>query len=242
MRLEYILFYLLKQAQSKSPNNKEVSSRFEDSIKVDFIFNGENIPLQVKIDNKSGKTLYVDWDRSSVIVNGQRFSAFVNHAVTYSRSVSVSRDWWVNSVLTETRSNGLIIFPESKSQFPNDSYVIKYIGAVGDFLSFQRKPNPNDFITTNKGRVVAFVEEFDETNSSLNLRMNLTLSYDSDFNEVFNYEEYFYVSKLAETKAKPSRVLDVNNFQGYTKNISYSQFLITTAIILPVVITILLLQ
>lgn len=232
----------IQKSSSKTLINDQANNSFQDSIKVSFSFEGENIPIEVKIDNKSGKTIYVDWQRSSVVVNGQRFSAFVNHAATYSKSVSVTREWWSNTLLTETRTSGLIAFPESRSEFPNNSYIIKYIGSVGDFGDFQNKPIPNDFITTNKGKVITYLEVFDESNSSLNLWINLKLSYSPEFTDVFNYEEFFYVSKLAEIKAKPSKVLEINNFQGYIKKVNFSPLIITSAIVLPFAVTILLLQ
>jgi len=198
------------------------------------------VPIQVKIDNQTGRTLYVDWERSSVIINGRRFSAFVNRASFYSQSRSYSienrgRKWG----LTSTR--GALIFPSSTSQFPTDSYVSRPIGFIGEFLDFETKKQNNGFIKTRFGKSPAYIAFYDQTNSIVNVKLELTMSHKSDFSDVFTRQNSFYVSELAETRLNPRRVLNVNEYQGYIKKFELVEFIVGTTISVAVISTLLLL-
>src|SRR5437879_399347 len=45
-----------------------------DSVKITYSFKGQNCPVQVEVYNKLEKPVYLDWKKSALIMNEERFS------------------------------------------------------------------------------------------------------------------------------------------------------------------------
>lgn len=183
-----------------STNNEFSELQYKDSVSVSYRFNGPHSPIIVKIDNKSMRPVYVDWTKSSVVVNGESFPFYQNIGLLNSRTVSssydVSRSWFFReSMFTVSRTKGTIAFPESVSHIPDNSNIERY---CGEFSS-----RALEYILNKKIREKQNLIFNDET-TFLDARLYLTLSYNSDFKDSFIHTNNSYASGLELKGGKPA--------------------------------------
>jgi len=92
-------------------------------VTVKYFFSGQNCPVHIEIHNRQSKPVYVDWSRSSVIINGERYSYWKDTAVV-NASVSSSEINWSKTVSTESGDvKGTISRGEKISFIPPRSFI-----------------------------------------------------------------------------------------------------------------------
>lgn len=172
----------------------------KDSVTVSYRFNGAQVPIIVKVDNHSVRPIYVDWTKSSVVLNGERIPFYQNIGLIDTRTVSstydVSDNWlFREDKFTRSRTRGTIAFPESVSHIPDNSFSERYCGELSSVVLA--------YIKEMRLQESQNIDYIDET-TFLNVRMHLTLAYDSDLKDSFIHTESSFVSALEIKGGKPT--------------------------------------
>jgi hypothetical protein len=71
-----VYHYTTVESKSIQKNDQAVFTQENDTMRIDYNFSGSGGPVAIKIFNKSNQPLYVDWKRSSIIVNDKAISYF----------------------------------------------------------------------------------------------------------------------------------------------------------------------
>jgi hypothetical protein len=162
-----------------------------DTLKIAYSFAGESGPFQMIVFNDSQKPLYVNWDKSSLIINGSSMS--IN---AYKSPIRLD-EFGIEIPPNNTNEAIELIAPQS--------FVRKEIYYhTGDFLSTQglsfEEMKRNDPL---KGRNVTVKHyQFDESKSNLKVRNYLLLSRDRKFDDFETVDAHFWVTDIFDTDSK----------------------------------------
>lgn len=66
--------YVVAENPELDYNPKDGFIQDFDSVKIFYTFKGMNMPLYITIDNQSKKSLFIDWNKSAFVVNGNLHS------------------------------------------------------------------------------------------------------------------------------------------------------------------------
>lgn len=98
-----------------------------DSFELCYNFNGQNGPINVRIKNKLQQPLYVDWQRSALIINNQAIS-YVPNKVPINGSVAATTfDWTRDFATTSGRFQATAILPAEIDFIPPQTYVTRQL-------------------------------------------------------------------------------------------------------------------
>lgn len=179
----------------KKDNNGELIDDNEVSV-VSYKFNGENAPIKIAVMNKTEKALYVDWERSALILNGE--------PVYYIEDISEEENELIPS------KSSINIFTLELSDFPFDKIKNK---------QFKNRK----FVKEDGSEVGVKIAEFDYNNSPLKFGSDLILfsGLTANYSDTLYLQHDFYVSSLMKTsKIKPKDIY--NNLHG-NNNVFYVQ-------------------
>lgn len=60
-----------------------------ESLRMEYYFMGQNVPVSMRFTNKTSEYMYIDWRNSFVVINPNRASAnFIDHNYVYTPNVS----------------------------------------------------------------------------------------------------------------------------------------------------------
>lgn len=173
-----------------------------DSVLVAYWFNGRNAPVYINVYNKSSKPLYVDWNKSALIVQDEAMSyrsrvMKLSDEVDDPSGISIDingRDYSINNNNSGSRMSDVSFIPPwSRTTFKTFQLSYFDYGQIKK-NAFKKKKIPNkDGIPVD----VNFLP-FTEDNSPLRFRSYLTL-YKTP-NRPFTMENEFYISSLVKTK------------------------------------------
>jgi len=181
-----------------------------DSVRIIYNFYGEDAPVRITVFNKLDEPMYIDWQRSSLIIGDK--------AVSYYKEVMpVQGD--VESYSSSTRQYGSVS-SYSRGSFIGEVQMSKGIEFIPprskieastlclgrDFLddipygAFMKRP----FVKANGCRTNLKVMKFNVRNSPLYFRSYLTI-YTGMEEHKSVYESSFYISELVDAgKMSPS--------------------------------------
>lgn len=167
-----------------------------DSVEVIHSFKGENAPIMITISNKSKQPVYIDWSRSSVIIDGV--------ANSYSSILPTSEAGTsnLNFNISENFSNKILSLPENITFIPPASIVNYQTVSLTNF-GFE-EINNNQYQNKKMGDKNGYssnvkVLNFSISDSPLLFRSYLTLYKDDDASIIV--DEEFYLSNLIKTKS-----------------------------------------
>lgn len=75
---------------SKVPVQNNVFVFENDSIKFTYDFKGRNTPFRFYLENKTEQTIFIDWEKSGLVYNGQTVPFYVNKSEVYLESAGAS--------------------------------------------------------------------------------------------------------------------------------------------------------
>jgi hypothetical protein len=182
-----------------------------DSLSVSYSFHGNGIPVRVKIMNNQGKPLFVDWNNSVLIMNGQR----VKLRNIDSRISMSGTTFNADNVHSYTNMNGVIRNTASVSIIPNDAFESVNLLNIHKHISLSDHVAHSTKIAATKGKKGAHIEHFEPDNSLNKFRVFLAMSYDPTFQELFYVDNSFYVSEIVYTDVMPEHMVEQPNNRGY---------------------------
>lgn len=200
-------------------NDKREFVAENDSLLILYNFNGANAPINITIQNKLSVPVYVDWQRSSLIVNGNAISYLPNE-------MKIDGGFAAGSFNYGNRESGYRVtggslhatasLPSSVDFIPPQSYMTKNpMGVTNKFIenvpdtAFRRVNYQfaEGFLTKVK------VANFTEATSPLRFRSYLTLKV-GDSTKPVTYEHSFYLSELITSSYGPETVWLSQAYRG----------------------------
>src|ERR1700754_91777 len=208
--------YQMSTLSSTNTTHDEKTGVFKlenDSVKILYSFSGKNAPIQLSIYNKLNEPMYVDWERSALIVD-DKSSSYADDPIQISGDVSgVSTGR--NLRFTDASISAQATLPKNVGFLPPHSQLSKTMVKIND-RSFQ--PIPDSLFTKTKFpsfgavQVIGKVAKFSKDNSPLCLRSYLTVyTLRNNIPQFVAYQNDFYVSEVIKSNLGPE---NFENFQG----------------------------
>lgn len=175
-----------------------------DSVRISFSFYGKDAPVFISIYNKMNEPLFVDWQRSALIIDDNATSFYQEtvpvQGVTESYSTYGYSDGGFSGEVTISKGISFIP-PRSKVE----SNTLKLSN-----LPFENIPKEDftkqKFAKSNTDVVNVYRITYDEENTPLRFRIYLTLytlSENGKEEKRFSCDRSFYVSELIKTGNVP---------------------------------------
>jgi hypothetical protein len=177
-----------------------------DTLQIHYKFGGNNGPATVGIVNKLDVPLYVDWHRSSLILEGKSLSRFPESARFQAVSTTTNFASW-NYTTSDIR--GTVEQPRPQGFVPPGSYIQSLPVYLDDQFSI---PTPQLNTKVARGRTQKF-KNFDKEDSPLLFRSYLTVSSAADFSEPMVFDHEFWVSEVAQSSVGPANMKQYRNRQ-----------------------------
>ena len=190
-----------------SDTQKNEQSAFvidNDSINIMYSFYGQGGPIYMELFNKLDKPFYIDWGKSSLIINGQSFSLWKDEARMSGTSTEfkiIPQNDIVNSISNIDGSivrNDKVTFIPPQSKIVVNSYTLH-----STFFNTPEQAGEKMKFYTTQGKREARKFSFSKEDSPLNFRIFLSLSMDESFNKPFHFDNSFWVSDYFTTSATP---------------------------------------
>lgn len=167
-----------------------------DSLQIIYNFNGINAPIHVEIYNKLSKPLYVDWNRSAIVINGTATNYIGKTTKIYGSSTGSSYgtenfSWGTANFVgsMDLAAPISIIPPKSRIKETHLSLKVK-------FQNIDTKKFSRTKIGLFDGSEYARAEQafYSENDTPFAFQSYLTLQYEGE--SYFHYDNDFYVEKL----------------------------------------------
>jgi hypothetical protein len=184
-----------------------------DSVKILYSFAGKNAPIQLSIYNKLNEPLYVDWERSALIMDDKSYS-YGDDAVQITgdvSGVSVGKRFRYSDASIVAQAT----LPKNVAFLPPHSEFSKTMEKISD-RSF--RPVPDSLFTKTKfpsfGAIglTGKVAKFNKENSPLFFKSYLTVyTLKNNVPQFVAYQNDFYVSETIRSSSGPE---SFENFAG----------------------------
>lgn len=184
-----------------------------DSLWIAHSFNGEGAPILITVYNKLDQPLYVDWNRSALIIQDQAISYSGNQATintnSSSQTSSYSTIWGNVNSYTEGQSQSQVVLPLNVDFVPPHTKVSKttltLVMNPDSFkgIEYSSAIMGNKFNVSSKVEVAKFIPE----TSPLKFTSYLTIYTNPEKSRSF--EQDFYISSLIKTKSISPKNLPV---------------------------------
>lgn len=169
-----------------------------DSLDIIHSFQGENAPIMITIFNKSKQPVYVDWNRSAIIIDGVANSYCGSVLPPISGSANRNTDFIINS----NDPNVTVSLPENISFIPPLSQINYQTVSLTNFgfEEINNKEYQNKKMGDRNGYVSNVkVLNFSILDSPLKFRSYITLLKNPASSLIV--DEEFYLSNLIKTKS-----------------------------------------
>ncbi|WP_228953744.1 hypothetical protein [Mucilaginibacter sp. UR6-1] len=190
-----------------------------DSVKVSYSFNGQNGPVNVGVYNKLEKPIYIDWQKSALIIDDKAIS-YVPNNIALNGSISTVTDyfyygkssWLPNaSGYTNGNINANITLPKNSTYLPphtRSSINTLYLNDKKLFVTdtayhlIPMTKTYGDAVSSEPVKSATFSKD----NSPLKFKSYLTM-YVVNGNEVSpaTYQHSFYVSRSIMSSVSPAQ-------------------------------------
>lgn len=195
-----------------SMNGKQEFVYENDSIRLIYNFNGRNAPINITIQNKLPVPVYIDWQKSALIINDQAISYVPTEMKIEGGVHSSSYNSGNRGSGTDVRSatiNATASLPPSIDFVPPQSYFTRNpMGLTDRFIenvpesAFQRlKYNVAEGYTMPVKAAV-----FTEGSSPIRFKSYLTLMVGETAARPVSFEHSFFISQLMSSGKAPSTI------------------------------------
>jgi len=219
--------YYVSKINSPDATKDLISGDFvieNDSMRIVYNFFGENAPIRIDVQNKLAEPLYIDWQRSSLILG--------EHAISYMGDDIVlngvtSSDGFSYRLFNDWRSSsesgafmGTATLPRGVTFIPPHAKVEQTQLQLSDihFENIPRSSYKQMSLTKFDGTVQKVqVSNFSGEESPLSFRSYLTFYVRDDSSDKpkrITFEHHFYVEEVMKMNAKPSNLLSYRNSNG----------------------------
>lgn len=195
--------YFYTSVNTTTPNLEKVENGdflYEtDSLWIAYCFKGEDAPIQITVGNKLDIPLYVDWNRSSLILDGRSYSYNTNkatHTTTTEYSFYGNTSWSTGNTELPTH----ISFIPPKTTISHSSLRL-----AAKFDEIDKKAYTNIKLGLANNTVAKAKRiKYDFEDSPLHFSSYITLY--TDPNKPQAYQSDFHVVSLLKTQAKPENL------------------------------------
>lgn len=208
--------YLLSTVSSTNMHKDEVTgiqSLENDSLIISYNFSGDNSPFQIEIYNKLSEPLFVNWERSALIVNKKAYS-FVASDLKLDAVTSSSQDFIPNDFnYTSGNVSGNIKVSTKEGFVPPKSSISRKLSILNDIQLPPIEKSLFKPVTFNyidgTGRVYAKEALFTEQNSPLKFKTYITLfTLKDNVPHLFNSQQDFFISNVTKSGASPKNLTE----------------------------------
>lgn len=206
--------YITINSPTIQQNDKQEFVVENDTLSITYNFNGVNAPVNMHIRNKLDKPVYIDWQRSSLIVNDNAIS-YMSTQVNITGTTNSSGINWSKDFSTSGGTlSATATIPASWQFIPPKSYVTKtpmsvtneFFTNLPDSVFHQVNRSFND---GTRGFIKQAV--FTETNSPLRFKSYLTVMVGGEnMPTPVAYEHFFYIANLVRTGIQPGNFIPWN--------------------------------
>ena len=223
---------------TRSPQRKFVHEN--DSLVVTYSIKGQEGEFQVDIFNKLIKPIFVDWSKSSIIINNVSVPYWKNEFNLNAETQGY------RSLITQYPSSttqGTLSQESSVSAIPPRSSTQRYLGKLrSDFFAVPSETSQKITIQnqTQQLRINARQNRFEKEKSPLTFRSYLTISATEDFKHPVFIDNQFWVNEVLASHTDPSLIGSVKESDFYIqKPTQFGTVLIGTAALIVLVFAVL---
>lgn len=210
----------LSSSNTRKIDSTGVFTLENDSLIISYNFTGDHSPVNVEIYNKLSEPVYVNWERSSLIVSDKAYSYASDEieidgsssgiSTQYGRRGSVFTDGTI-SATAKLSKNESFIPPHSK--IDRTTTVLYQVGMTEIDPSLFKKKKMT--YVNGEGQVNIKQADFSAENSPLKFKSYLTL-YTLKDNQprVFALQQDFFVSSVTKSASDPKNLIEYNNSPG----------------------------
>jgi hypothetical protein len=191
-----------------------------DSLIISYNFKGNNSPLNVEVFNKLDEPLFINWERSAVIVDGKAYS-YVSDNLNIKSDVSASTIELGNIPIayTDGTVNTNVKLSKNESFVPPHSKTGRTIYALNQANTMKIDKSAftsltltdADGLTPINGKTVNFSPE----NSPLKFKSYLTLyTLKDNIQRSFASQHSFYISSVTKVMQNPKNVFEYEHNPG----------------------------
>ncbi len=195
----------------------------DEKVSILYSFFGQNLPVQITVQNKTDQPLFVDWQQSALIVEDAATSYVDRNleirGTAHSKTYNYRGYYFpIEDESTGTRYSGNAKLPEEVSFIPPGSKIVHTPIVLSNF-SFENIPDTEYekkplYIAEARSKNVKVID-YTFTSSPLRFRSYLTLytvrpNGERDGSMV--YEQGFYISRLIK-----AGTLEPRNFSDYNQ-------------------------
>jgi hypothetical protein len=187
-----------------------------DSVEIAYQFRGDGGSIQIDVQNKTTKPMFVDWSKSTIIMNGKVNAYWKNdysvHGRTRGQTVAIYGDNTIGRQRIKGRISGMSVM----DIIPPNSMLSKT--PVRLVSRFVRQDNAKMEPISDKNNQKVFRSRYDSLNSPVQFRSYLTISSATDFKTVSTFDQAFWVSSIALGRKSLSGKIDDTTTTFYVKN------------------------
>ncbi|NML23062.1 hypothetical protein HHL16_19445 [Pseudoflavitalea sp. G-6-1-2] len=203
--------YVSVKSNQLQQNDKSEFVAENDSVQISYSFKGEDFPLSIRFMNKLNKAMVIDWNRSSLIINGQAYGMLPQEAKTKGQAVTVGSTIPRPAPVSYTDFSAVTTMPPDGETVPPMSFVARESKKLT--TRFLELPAGNTItpvatkVEMPKGSTLNVkMFSFEEKNSPMLVRTFLTTLMETDGKiQTVTHEHAFYVSSMFRTNRDPYR-------------------------------------
>ncbi len=215
-------YYTVNKKENAGSNPKGILS---DSLSVQYNFNTKNEGMEILKKNESNIPIYVNWQRSALIIENETETYWTNNA-----KVSLSEDendlqWSEHTNAYGSTIKGEITGTEQIGFIPPRSVLKRFhpLPMIKEIRFDEQQPDASSTTPISKSSNKIAQYKYTEENSPLHFRSYITLSPSPNFNSEVVEERIFWISEIAKTKLPPNQyngninntnVLHTSEFKG----------------------------
>src|ERR1700761_1165781 len=129
--------YQINLVSSSNISKDQETGQFKmenDSVKITYSFLGSNTAMQLDVFNKLNEPLYIDWGRSSLIVDNKAYN-YADNSVQLSADISKTTIGNKNFSITQGDINATATLPKNVSFIPPHSAISHNLTGVANYSS-----------------------------------------------------------------------------------------------------------
>jgi hypothetical protein len=203
--------YQINLLSSSNIAKDQLTGRFKmenDSVKITYSFLGSNTVMQVDILNKLNQPLYVDWKRSSLIVNGKSYT-YADNMIHFNGNVSSTTISSKNLAISDGSIDVAATLPKNISFIPPHTQISSGLANVANYsfddindIKFAKIQLPLD---GDSGQfIIAKAANFNINSSPIKFANYLTLyTLSNSIPQFINIQHDFYVSRIIKSLVNP---------------------------------------
>lgn len=161
-----------------------------ETLRVDYFFNGPNIPVSMRFTNKTGQPMFVDWRNSHLILNPSTDQKKnVGKEYLYDQT---TKDESNKIPMTEFMTNFLVVKIE-----PYESRLFKEMYRFrGGPIDLRNYPSQEKIrVSDSRGDYSRSANLYSETNTPLHFSKELTIHFDEVGQNTMSLTHTFYLHK-----------------------------------------------